>query len=239
MHEAKAHVSRDADPILPPSVREHLGAMLRASYGDCGGGPVPDRVRDFLSRLESALAAQGESLGDDMRRGLGDAAPALRAYAISLTRNAARADDLVQETMLKAWTHRDRFEPGSNLGAWLATILRNLHVSDIRKHRREVEDVDGEFAGALSMPPPQSDRDTVRDLESAMRRLTPEQRDAIILVTVRDVPYNEAAAMLGCAVGTLKTRVCRARDRLAEMLGHETRTPVMVRPPRAAMHGIV
>jgi len=201
-------------------------------------GPAPTPVTDALARLEAALLDTGEVLGAEMRDGLTAAIPGLRAFAVSLTRNQARADDLVQETMLKAWSHRARFEPGTNLGAWLATILRNIHVSEIRRHRREVEDVDGSIAGALSVPPPQAGSDSMRDLEAAMARLTREQRDAILLVTVEDVPYHEAAEILGCAVGTLKTRVCRARDRLAEMLGHDARTPVMIRPrPSLQVHG--
>ncbi len=224
-------------PFLPPPVRDHLARLLRDTYGDpLALAPAPG-LGDALTRLEEVLGALGAGLDEEMRRGLALAAPGLRAFAMNLARNEARADDLVQETLLRAWKHHGRFEPGSNLQAWLATILRNLHVSEMRKARREVEDVDGGFAGTLSVEPPQAGWAAARDLQTAMSRLTPEQRDAILLVTVKDVPYHKAAAILGCPVGTLKTRVCRARDRLAEMLGHEGRTAVMVRHPRPSLAG--
>lgn len=236
MRTAKAKTLQvEEAPSLPPPVREHLASMLRTAFGDPLALLPSDSVDASLSRLDAVLSRMGETLGDEMRAGLSAAAPALRAYALSLSRNESRADDLVQETMLKAWKNHARFEPGTNLQAWLSTILRNLFISELRKTKREVEDVDGTIAGTLSVEPSQGDRLEVRDLQAAMGRLTPEQRDAIILVTVKDVPYHKAAAMLGCPVGTLKTRVCRARDRLAEMLGHEGRTAVMVRSPRQTL----
>src|SRR5215217_3256973 len=88
-----------------------------------------------------------------IRSGLLAAIPSLRAFAMALTNDVSRADDLVQETILRAWQNQDRFEPGSNLGAWLFTILRNLFYSHLRRMKREVADADGSYAAQLRTPP--------------------------------------------------------------------------------------
>ena len=148
-------------------------------------------------------------------------APNLRAFARSLSGNAHEADDLVQETMIKAWTNRERFAEGSNLKAWLFTILRNTHVSLRRKRKHEVADHDGTLAEQLSVRPGQIGHMDLLDFKKAFAMLPEEQREALILVGAEGFAYEEAALMCGCAVGTIKSRVNRARGKLAELMGVE------------------
>jgi RNA polymerase sigma-70 factor (ECF subfamily) len=153
-----------------------------------------------------------------LREELVAAIPSLRAFAISLTGSSERADDFVQDTLMKAWSHLDRFERGTNLQAWLFTILRNSFFSEHRKRRREVEDVDGAYAGRLASAPEQPGRVAFEDFRIALLRLPTEQREALLLVGAQGFSYEEAAGICGCAVGTIKSRVNRARVRLAELL---------------------
>lgn len=146
------------------------------------------------------------------------AVPSLRAFAISLCGQVDRADDLVQDTLLRALSHIDRFERGTNLNAWLFTILRNLFHSEYRKRRREVEDPDGSYAGKLKVQPEQGSRLDFEDFRSALAKLPPDQREALLLVGASGFSYEEASNICGCAVGTIKSRVNRARSRLAALL---------------------
>lgn len=155
----------------------------------------------------------------DPREELPSHLPALRAFAMSLTRNPAAADDLVQDTIVKAWTHIDRFQRGTNLRAWLFTILRNTFYSDRRKRKREVPDPDGLHAALLSEKPAHDGRLAMNDFLRAFDQLSPEHREVLVLVGASGFAYEEAAAMMGVAVGTVKSRANRARARLAELLG--------------------
>jgi RNA polymerase sigma-70 factor, ECF subfamily len=146
------------------------------------------------------------------------AVPSLRAFAISLSGNVDRADDLVQETMLRALANIHSFQPGTNMSAWLFTILRNLFRSEYRKRRREVEDSDGSFAESLKSHPDQLGRVEFQEFRTALAQLPDEQREALILVGASGFSYEEAADICGCAVGTIKSRVNRARGRLAKLL---------------------
>jgi len=146
------------------------------------------------------------------------AVPSLRAFAISLSGNVDRADDLVQETLLRAIANIDSFQPGSNLPAWLFTILRNLFRSDYRKRRREVEDSDGSYAKTLKTQPSQNVHIEFEEFRAALDKLPQDQREALILVGASGFSYEDAAAICGCAVGTIKSRVSRARSRLGEVM---------------------
>ncbi len=149
--------------------------------------------------------------------------PHLRGFALSLTHDPVRSDDLVQTTILRAWTNLDRFEPDTNLEAWLFTILRNSFHSEFRKRRREVEDPDGGYAGRLMVQPEQESRLMLDDLQRALMDLPLEQREALILVGGKGESYEDAAAICGVAVGTIKSRVNRARTQLADLLQMEDR----------------
>jgi RNA polymerase sigma-70 factor (ECF subfamily) len=142
--------------------------------------------------------------------------PRLRACAISLCGDPCLADDLVQETLVKAWHHLDSFEEGTNLKAWLITILRNTFISYYRERRREVEDGDGGCDRATH--PEQLGKMDLNDLLAAVAKLPPEQRVAIILVGAERFSYEEVAKICGCSVGTIKSRVNRGRRRLADLL---------------------
>lgn len=146
------------------------------------------------------------------------AIPSLRAFAISLCRNADRADDLVQETLVKAWDKQASFQPGTNLTAWLFTILRNEFYSQMRKRGREVQDTDGVMTARLAVPPAQHGQLDLDDFRTALQQLPQDQREAIILIGASGFSYEEAAEICGCAIGTIKSRVSRARARLQELL---------------------
>ena len=150
------------------------------------------------------------------------AVPSLRAFAISLSGNVDRADDLVQETLLRAWANLNSFEPGTNMSAWLFTILRNLFRSEYRKRRREVADSEGTYAETLKTQPEQTSRVEFEEFRTALAKLPADQREALILVGASGFSYEEAAGICGCAVGTIKSRVNRARTRLAELMSIES-----------------
>lgn len=145
----------------------------------------------------------------------------LRAFAVSLCGDKERADDLVQETLFKAWNHLESFKEGTNLKAWLFTILRNTYFSERRKQRREVEDADGAYAARLATHPAQHGHMEMQDFRAALSQLPDDQREALVLVGAAGFSYEEAAEISGCAVGTIKSRVNRARNRLADTLGIE------------------
>jgi RNA polymerase sigma-70 factor (ECF subfamily) len=147
--------------------------------------------------------------------------PALRAFAWSLSHNSSDADDLVQDALIKAWTHRDKFEPGTNLRAWLFTILRNTYYTAVVRRRREVRDETGKYAATLSTGPTQEWTMAMRAMQAALAQLPAEHREALILVGAAGLSYEEAAEVCGCALGTVKSRVNRARARLLKIMEAE------------------
>lgn len=159
--------------------------------------------------------------------------PSLRAFARSLARNPAQADDLVQDTLVKALANVERFEPGTNLRAWLFTILRNHYYSQLRKSKREVEDVEGRYAARLSSRPEQDGSVDLDDFKVAFAQLAPDHREVLTLVGASGCSYEEAAQICECAVGTIKSRVNRARKKLTELLGLEEGDPIV--PNEATM----
>jgi RNA polymerase sigma-70 factor, ECF subfamily len=150
------------------------------------------------------------------------AIPGLRAFAISLGGNADRADDLVQETLQRAIANVSSFQPGTNMAAWLFTILRNQFLSEYRKRRREVEDADGSKVESLTSAPGQQGHLEFMELYAALAKLPLVQREAVLLVGASGFSYDEAAAICGTPVGTIKSRVSRARTLLAELLAIDT-----------------
>ena len=119
---------------------------------------------------------------------------------------------------MKAWKHYDSFEPGSNMKAWLYTILRNEFHTQLRKRKREVEDVDGFYSNRVAVHAEQEGHLDMADLRSALANLPEDQREAIILVGASGFSYEEAAEICSVAVGTIKSRVNRARARLAVLM---------------------
>ena len=163
--------------------------------------------------------------------------PSLRAFAVSLSGQMDRADDLVQETLVKAWRNLGSFTEGTNMRAWLFTILRNVYISDIRRRRREVQDSDGAFAEGVAVAPQQNGHMDLVDFKKALLELPDEQREALILIGAAEFSYEEAAEISGCAVGTVKSRVNRARNALARRLNIDTGEIGLDAELRAALAG--
>jgi RNA polymerase sigma-70 factor (ECF subfamily) len=150
------------------------------------------------------------------------AVPKLRAFAVSLCGRTGgrieRADDLVQETLVKALANINSFTPGSNMPAWLYTILRNEFYSAFRKRRHEVQDEDGAHAAKMESRPEQEGHLHFLELQDALGQLRPEQREALVLIGASGLSYEDAAGLCACAIGTMKSRVNRARASLAALL---------------------
>jgi RNA polymerase sigma-70 factor (ECF subfamily) len=211
--------SRPADnPSLTDAIQIHLGRELRALYGDPAAEKMPRSLTQLLTRVAQVLRAHAEPVDQAFIDELMASLKALRAYAISLTRDVHQAEDLVQETVLKAISKQETFESGTSLQAWLFTILRNLFFSARRTKQREFEDADGTHAATMITIPDQEDHLAVQDLHTALAKLPREQREALLLVSAEGLSYEEAAEALGTKVGTIKSRVNRARTRLAELM---------------------
>ena len=207
---------------LPEAVRAHLGTLLGHTYDRIGPAPgaASDRFAELLARLETALAREAGAREASFRAGLLEVVPALHRFAVSLTRDPAAADDLVQDTLLRAWRGRGGFTAGTNLEAWLFTILRNVFYSQHRKHGREVADIDGNYAERLTSIPEQGGHLDLQDVRAALDRLAPVMRETLVLVAIENLSYDEAAAVMNCRIGTVKSRIWRAREQLARMLGY-------------------
>ena len=147
--------------------------------------------------------------------------PSLRAFAVSLSGRHDKADDLVQDTMMKAWAKQDSFQMGTNIKAWLFTILRNEFYSQMRKRGREVQDSDGAFTERMAVHPSQYGIMDLADFKKALDGLPDDQREALILIGASGFSYEEAAEICKCAVGTIKSRVSRARTKISDVLGIE------------------
>ena len=182
------------------------------NIGSDRSDPVrPQSAHDAGRRVEPRQAA-------DPRDEIVAHLPALRAFALSLARNSTAADDLVQETVLKAWSKFHLFTPGTNLRAWLFTILRNSLQSLRRKRRREVADPDGIMASQMASKPDHDGRLALANLAAAFAQLPMEQREALFLVGAMGFSVEEAAETCNCAPGTIKSRANRGRRALADLL---------------------
>src|SRR3954454_1664071 len=190
----------------------HCGVSSPDGYGfDAGqflGGP-------------DATASPPLRVPAETRAAMLAALPNLRAFAMSLTHNLDAADDLVQDTIQRAWKNIDRFQVGTNLQAWLFTILRNGFYSQYRKRQREVEDPDGSYAGRLRSPPEQNGTCDAQDMLRALEKVPADQREALLLIVAEGLSYEDSARVCGVPVGTIKSRVNRARERLARLLAFE------------------
>jgi RNA polymerase sigma-70 factor (ECF subfamily) len=212
-------VRRRNSTVLGASIQAHLGEQLRAWYGDPCDGELPYSLARLLDRLSQVVRARTEPLDPSFINGVLASLTALRGFAIALTRNIDQAEDLVQETVLRALSKHEQFKAGTNLQAWLFTILRNHFHSAHRKAMREEEDVDGCYAASMICLADQEDQVMMQDVEVALSKLPRTQREAIVLVGAEGLSYEEAAQALGCAIGTVKSRVSRARSGLADLMG--------------------
>ncbi|WP_037503817.1 sigma-70 family RNA polymerase sigma factor [Sphingomonas jaspsi] len=166
-----------------------------------------------------AVSAEPTPLSDaDFKAELGTVIPHLRAFGRSLSGSRDAADDLVQETLLKAWAARKRFQAGTNMRAWTFIILRNLFLSQMRRARFKGEWDDVTAAKILSAPASQDRHIELGDMQRALLHLPQPQREALILVGAGGFAYEEAAEICGCAVGTIKSRVARGRVALEALM---------------------
>lgn len=206
----------ETDPSLGAAVQDHLGSQLRCYYRIQLDAALPTALLDLVAALDTASRRNKPST-DAFRAELLEALPSLRGFASSLA-GSSQADDLIQETLLKAWKNRHRFEPGTNLKAWLFTILRNQFYSTLRRRKREMEDVDGAMAAKLVQLPNQEPTAMLQDIAHYLQKLPPNQREALILVGAQGMTYEAAASVLRCEVGTVKSRVSRARAALSDLM---------------------
>lgn len=206
--------------VLSGQIQRHLGKLLATAYAqDEAELSAVDRFAELLAKLDAALGEAGDRDYAEFKALLVTVVPPLRRFAVSLARDPTAADDLVQDTLLRVWRARARFEPGTNFEAWTFTILRNVFYSSQRKHR-EVQDEDGSYTARLTSPPDQAGILDLQDVRSALDHLAPVMRETLVLVAIQGLAYDEAATVMGCQIGTVKSRVWRARDQLARMLGY-------------------
>ena len=154
----------------------------------------------------------------DFKRELEEVVPHLRAFARGLCGRPDMADDLVQDALMKAWAAQERFEPGTSMRAWTFVILRNAYLTDMRRNRFRGEYDEGVAERILTAPAGQEEPVHLADMHRALLTLPPERREALLLVGAGGFSYEEAANICGCAVGTIKSRVGRARSALNTML---------------------
>ena len=200
-----------------------LGELLRGAFS--GTAALPDGFRDLLARLEADAAGGAGPLPDaEFKATLTRLVPDLRAFARALARDNDVADDLVQDTMMKAWRARARFQAGTNMRAWCCTILRTVFISD-RRRARFVGDWDDHVADrVLATKSTQEGQVDLADLQRALDQLPPPQREAVMLVGGGGFAYEEVAAITNVPIGTVKSRVARGRAALENMLA-EGRLP--------------
>ena len=217
---------------LGRGIQNHLGLQLRLAHEGLGPWPMPEPILVLANRLDRLMIVRDEARLGEFQDGILEARASLRRFALSLTRNPDRADDLVQDTILRALNKRSFFEPGTNLSAWLFTILRNSFFSEHRKRGHEVADSDGDHAARLTVAPEQMDRLNLQDLQDALMKIDPDQRRALLLVSAQGLSYEEAALACRTPVGTIKSRVNRARIRLIDLMGDrdDERDPLLEPP---------
>jgi RNA polymerase sigma-70 factor (ECF subfamily) len=206
---------------------DQIGGWLRLAFAAVVTAPLPDKLQALLDQL-------GDAGGSDarFRAELAAAIPHLRGYGRSLCGSADLADDLVQETMLKAWLARDRFVAGSSMRAWTHVILRNAYFTIARRTRFRGEWDEHAADLLLAVPAAQDHRVALGDLHRALMQLPPPQREALIMMGASGMSCEEVAEISQCAVGTVKSRVARARAALRRLIDDG-----QLEVPRAAVPG--
>jgi RNA polymerase sigma-70 factor, ECF subfamily len=171
----------------------------------------------------------------DFHRRLEEQIPRLRRYARALTRDASRADDLVQDTLLRALSKQHLWQEGTNLRAWLFTLMHNQHVNDVRRSNRDGGNVDvNEMASVLVANTDPTASRKLRELERGLGLLPLEQREAILLVGLEGLRYDEAAVIAGVPIGTVRSRLSRGREALRRILDIDEAAPAAAAIPQPA-----
>ena len=211
---------------LNAEIQSRIGHQLRAMYDDVVRQGVPDRFAELIRKLDGPGSGRPKSTPTKTTGGTNASHRLTSRRHSGVGAEPARVRDLALAAMATApttWCRKrccarianiDSFQPGSNLPAWLFTILRNLFRSDYRKRRREVEDAEGNYAKTLKTQPAQNAHLEFEEFRAALDKLPQDQREALILVGASGFSYEDAAAICGCAVGTIKSRVNRARSKL-------------------------
>jgi RNA polymerase sigma-70 factor, ECF subfamily len=196
---------------------DQIGGWLRLAFAAVVAAPLPDKLQALVDQLGDGSGSPG---GRDarFRAELAAAIPHLRGYGRSLCGSADLADDLVQETMLKAWLARDRFVAGSSMRAWTHVILRNAYFTIARRTRFRGEWDEHAADLLLAVPAAQDHRVALGDLQRALMQLPPPQREALIMMGASGMSCEEVAEISQCAVGTVKSRVARARTALRRLI---------------------
>jgi RNA polymerase sigma-70 factor (ECF subfamily) len=151
--------------------------------------------------------------------------PRLRRYARALVGDRYVADDLVQDTLERAWNKFYLWRQGSDLRAWLFTIMHNVFVNQVRRRRYEIEQPMEELP-VVSVRATQSEQLELQDVDRALRKLSDEQREVVLLVAVEQLSYDEASRALDIPIGTVMSRLSRARERMRQLLGPQTIVPL-------------
>jgi len=193
-----------------------IGGAAATTMHESGRGMSSDNLDD---QPAEAARAEPVPLSDpEFKQQLAQVIPHLRAFGRSLSGSRDLADDLVQETLLKAWAARKRFQAGTNMRAWTFIILRNLFLSQMRRARFKGEWDELTASKLLAAPASQDRHVELGDMQRALLHLPQPQREALILVGAGGFAYEEAAEICGCAVGTIKSRVARGRVALEQLL---------------------
>lgn len=150
--------------------------------------------------------------------------PLLRRWSFVLCRNQSLAEDMMQDTLTKAWANRSSFARGTNMRAWLYRILRNTYFNHLRQRRREVPDPDGALTASLRTPAAQPGKIELGEVRQAMRELSPAQRQAMILIGAQGLSYKQVARLQQVNIGTVKSRLARARQAVAREMGYDSAT---------------
>lgn len=165
--------------------------------------------------------SESQLSGDPARADIVKLIPALRAFSRTFCRNPTDADDLVQETLMKALGNLDKFEPGTKLKSWLFTIMRNTFYTRAKVLGREAPGVEENVSGDMPAAATQEVSMRVKEVHEALQKLPPHYREVLVLVAVLGESYEAAAEICNCAVGTVKSRLNRARHQILQELGEE------------------
>lgn len=203
---------------------DSIGAVLQAAFAPADDA-LPQVFLDLLDRLaataEARTPAPGTLSDAEFKTALLEVMPRLRAFARSLSGDSSQADDLVQDTLIRAWNARDRYAAGSSFKAWTFTILRNTFLSAMRRKRFTAEWNDNVAERVLVGAADQDRQLHVADVEKALRKLPEAQRQVLMLVGAEELTYEQAAEICQVPLGTIKSRVARGREALLRLVNGE------------------
>jgi RNA polymerase sigma-70 factor (ECF subfamily) len=206
------------------SLADNIGLVLQSAFG--GDETLPQVFLDLLDRLDAGALDESRAPGAlsdaEFKAELTAAIPALRSFGRSLCRDNTLADDLVQDTMVRAWNARARFQAGTNFNSWTSTILRNGYLSQMRRKRFTADWNEEVMERKLTTSADQDRNLHLSDVGEALRKLPEAQRQALMLVGAEQMSYEEAAEVCDVPVGTIKSRVARGRAALTVIIDGES-----------------